>query len=664
MTRHLAIAVALLLFCLLWLPAVAQSAGHRTANFTAQTAPPGLEREVAEAAEAARRQLAIDWLGQELPDWQTPCPITVKVGSQLGAGGATSYVFEGDRVFGWEMHIQGSRERVLDSVIPHEVLHTVFASHFRRPLPRWADEGACTTVEHRSEIAKQERLLIQFLKTGKGIPYGTLFSMTEYPPDVLPLYAQGHSIASFLIEQHGRAAFVAFLGDGLRDDDWPRAVRSHWGYDGIRALGDDWFDWVKADRPALRLTGQLEKATRFVAKTPVLTKRVADRPRRHTVRQVGVPYSCVDVMGNPVPCGGSAPPMSPCAAGNCPPGTRVDVVGPLGGGVQVGVGREAFGSSASTIGANRALVSVSVPATYQGRPATDSGTGVLIHHANKLVVLTAGHNFRDMVGQEVTVYCPFLDGRRLTGRVAHAEANLPDHAVVTLNGGPFPRLKSIARRVGTRLRRGVYVGLGLGGSVRRAMLRRMEGTFVRRVGTHQGRHTSFLISAANGPRQGDSGGPVLDASGDVVGVIVGNHEPGTYMATGPEPIRETLDRVCGYGAADQVAMGRNPTWRDNRAPPNTQQAAPYQGATQRELQLQAEIERLQRQQGGGDGSLIDRGRAVAREGAKQAFLFGIKELLTVLVSGGAGAGLVGFTWNRWEALKSKHLRGDRRSRPV
>ena len=61
------------------------------------------------------------------------------------------------------MSIQGSRQRILDSVLPHEVTHTIFASHFRQPLPRWADEGACTTVEHASERAKQEKMLIEFL---------------------------------------------------------------------------------------------------------------------------------------------------------------------------------------------------------------------------------------------------------------------------------------------------------------------------------------------------------------------------------------------------------------------------------------------------------------------------------------------------------------------
>jgi hypothetical protein len=145
---------------------------------------------------------------------------------------------------------------VLDSVLPHEITHTIFASYFRQPLPRWADEGACTTVEHRSEIAKQERMLIDFLKTGRGIPFSTMFAMKDYPRDVLPLYSQGHSLAQWLIEQRGKQAFLAFVADGLEDENWPRAVEKHYGYHDLYALQNSWLDWVKQGRPQLAPTGE------------------------------------------------------------------------------------------------------------------------------------------------------------------------------------------------------------------------------------------------------------------------------------------------------------------------------------------------------------------------------------------------------------------------
>ena len=148
------------------------------------------------------------------------------------------------------MTIQGSEERILDSVLPHEVTHTIFASHFRQPLPRWADEGACTTVEHPVERARQHRLLIEFLRTGRGISFPDMFAMKEYPADVLPLYSQGYSLARYLIERGGRQRYIDFVGNGLASSDWPRSLSQHYGIHDISKLQTIWLEWVKRGCPA------------------------------------------------------------------------------------------------------------------------------------------------------------------------------------------------------------------------------------------------------------------------------------------------------------------------------------------------------------------------------------------------------------------------------
>ena len=237
--------------CLSCVGPSAEAAGYKTTNFTVSAPTPQLAKEIGDRAEDCRRDLAMLWLGQEMPTWSKPCPIHAKVGANLGAGGATRFVFDRGEVFGWKMNIQGSRERILDSVLPHEVTHTVFASYFRRPLPRWADEGACTTVEHRSEIAKQEGMLIRFLKDKRGIPFSEMFAMKEYPRDVMPLYSQGHSLSQWLIEHRGRTAFLEFLADGMQDEDWTRAVHQHYGFGNLNELQIAWLDWVKQGRPRL-----------------------------------------------------------------------------------------------------------------------------------------------------------------------------------------------------------------------------------------------------------------------------------------------------------------------------------------------------------------------------------------------------------------------------
>jgi hypothetical protein len=129
-------------------------------------------------------------------------------------------------------------------------MHTVFATHFGRPLPRWADEGACTTVEHESEKQKQHRLLYEFLTTGRGIAFNHMFAMTDYPPEVLPLYAQGYSLARYLIAQGGKRRFVAYVGDGMRWNNWTRATQVHYSFHSLSDLQVNWLEWVRRGCPA------------------------------------------------------------------------------------------------------------------------------------------------------------------------------------------------------------------------------------------------------------------------------------------------------------------------------------------------------------------------------------------------------------------------------
>jgi hypothetical protein len=223
-------------------------ASYRTEFFIVSAPTPQLAQEIGQYAEHYRRTLAVEWLGKELPPWSDPCPIQVQVSPNLGAGGATSFMFRGTQPFGWRMTIQGSRERILDSVLPHEITHTIFATHFGRPLPRWADEGACTTVEHSAERHKQEQLLIQFLTTNRGIAFNQMFAMMEYPTDMLPLYSQGYALAQFFIAQGGKRKFVQYVGEGMRTNNWTATTRKYYGYESLSDLQVTWVEWIRSGR--------------------------------------------------------------------------------------------------------------------------------------------------------------------------------------------------------------------------------------------------------------------------------------------------------------------------------------------------------------------------------------------------------------------------------
>ncbi|MFN7333559.1 MAG: hypothetical protein ACK5TC_00695, partial [bacterium] len=120
-----------------------------TPNFKVMARDPEWAKHVAEAAEKNRKELAIHWLAQELPQGSNPCPVIVQDGPTRLASGETNYTLINGQVINFKMTVVGTRERIIDSVLPHEVTHTVIASHFAplgKPVPRWADEGMCTTV--------------------------------------------------------------------------------------------------------------------------------------------------------------------------------------------------------------------------------------------------------------------------------------------------------------------------------------------------------------------------------------------------------------------------------------------------------------------------------------------------------------------------------------
>ena len=234
----------------------AQARGQAAANsenFIVFANDPQWARQVAQVAEQHRRELAIHWLGQELPAWPQRCPIHVQDAENLGAGGETRFALSRGVPGNWMMSVQGTRERILDSVLPHEITHTIFATHFGRLnkyVPRWADEGACTTVEHEAEKGKHRHFLQQFLKTGRGLAFNEMFRLKEYPQDILPLYAQGHSAVQFLLDQAGPREFIRFLELGMQTENWPAALQKHYAYTSIGDFQVHWNQWLIDGSPA------------------------------------------------------------------------------------------------------------------------------------------------------------------------------------------------------------------------------------------------------------------------------------------------------------------------------------------------------------------------------------------------------------------------------
>lgn len=180
----------------------------------------GADKAYTDRAEEARKDLARFWTGKELPTWYKPCQMRVQVKPNTrtrrsSGGGATSFAFDRGEVFGWCMTIEGPHERLIDSVIPHEVNHTILASLTRRRIPRWLDEGVAQLFEHTSEHYRHRQLAKQYYRH-PWCAWRKLDHVGDYPRDMASLqavYSTGFVVVEWMLTKQDHHTLLKFIMD-------------------------------------------------------------------------------------------------------------------------------------------------------------------------------------------------------------------------------------------------------------------------------------------------------------------------------------------------------------------------------------------------------------------------------------------------------------------
>ena len=229
------------------LPPPALPATVTTENFTVTGPSQRIAKLVGDAAERARKDVAVAWLGKELPKWSRPVPIRASIRHDWN-GGSTTFDFEGAG-FQANMEVGGPLERVLADLVPHEVAHCVMADLFQKPLPRWADEGISVLSETDGEQERHAIKAAELAQSGRLIQTRALFDAKEYPADAMVLFAQGFYVTRFLVARKDRRTFLSFVNDGMADG-WEAAAKKHYGFATLADLEAAYLTTIKSDASA------------------------------------------------------------------------------------------------------------------------------------------------------------------------------------------------------------------------------------------------------------------------------------------------------------------------------------------------------------------------------------------------------------------------------
>jgi len=234
------------------------------------------DREDLDLAQAVSRSLEANlvnyskfWGGDQVVSLSSPCVVTAVSAPDLGNGGSTTFVFDKGAVHDWRMSIQGA---ALEKVIPHEVNHIVFASIFRRPLPRWVDEGGAMHIEGPGERASELERVGASAKNQMLYSFQDVYRATEYPEgdreSDLVFYAQAFLMSDYLFSHGGEKQYFEFIKEGCVKDDWTGALEKFYGISESEL--QSWC-WTEAHRLAgiPALPAETVAFRKFVPKTTV-----------------------------------------------------------------------------------------------------------------------------------------------------------------------------------------------------------------------------------------------------------------------------------------------------------------------------------------------------------------------------------------------------------
>ncbi len=260
--------IAVILFLLVSLAASiamprVQGAGFvHSSNFTVFTpAEPNREaadafaRAVLDRAEQLRKQIAIEWLGEELPPSVGQVLLNVDYSNKPDSG-LTWAKDHPDR----KLHavlISTTPGQLPDGVLAHEMAHCVLATRYPHPnrLPAWLEEGIASQYDDANRQQIRQRIMSWFATTGNWPRLAPILNSKRVHSDDQEAYALAATVTEVLLERGTRQKLLQF-GELVGKAGLEGALNQCYGIAGTAELELLWKAWfsrnIAAAQPGTR----------------------------------------------------------------------------------------------------------------------------------------------------------------------------------------------------------------------------------------------------------------------------------------------------------------------------------------------------------------------------------------------------------------------------
>jgi hypothetical protein len=200
-------------------------------------------REVARKAAEYRREIAVEWLGADLPPsvGRTYLSVLLTDAEDIGR------TWPKNKITGEynNVHLSTSPDRALGGSLAHEVAHVVMGTRFQgaNRLPAWAEEGIASRYDDPDRIRTRREILQWYADTGNWPSLQDVLDAKQFPPRDRASYAVAESLTEFLLTRGQRKQFLEFAVSG-RHDGWEHALSAHYEIQDTSELQALWERWA------------------------------------------------------------------------------------------------------------------------------------------------------------------------------------------------------------------------------------------------------------------------------------------------------------------------------------------------------------------------------------------------------------------------------------
>lgn len=202
---------------------------------------------ILEKAEQYRKQIALEWLGEELP----PSIGQVTINIRFTAGGDSGLTWakdHPDRKF-HAMYLATAPLQTPEGLLAHEMAHCVLATKFPHPrrLPAWLDEGIASRYDDAQRVAIRQRITGWYVSTGQWPRLANVLAADKVHSDDQEAYALAASVTELLLSRGEKRLLLRF-GPLTQEVGLDRALAECYGIKNAAELESLWRTWVS--RPA------------------------------------------------------------------------------------------------------------------------------------------------------------------------------------------------------------------------------------------------------------------------------------------------------------------------------------------------------------------------------------------------------------------------------